>query len=35
LEGGMGDTDCFKKSQPEAAIRFNDFVSQSFAFASI
>jgi hypothetical protein len=35
LEGGMGDTECFKKSQPEAAIRFNDFVSQSFAFTAI
>jgi hypothetical protein len=35
LEGGMGDTDCFRKSQPEAAMRFNDFVSQSFAFTSI
>lgn len=32
LEGGMGDTECFKKSRPEAAIRFNDFVSQSFSF---
>ncbi|KAH7408786.1 hypothetical protein DE146DRAFT_647191 [Phaeosphaeria sp. MPI-PUGE-AT-0046c] len=35
LEGGMGDTDCFKKSRPAAAIRFNDFVSQSFAFTSM
>jgi hypothetical protein len=35
LDGGMGDTECFKKSRPEAAIRFNDFVSQSFSFTSM
>lgn len=35
LEGGMGETECFRRSQPEAAIRFNDFVSQSFAFTSM
>ncbi|OSS46283.1 hypothetical protein B5807_08551 [Epicoccum nigrum] len=35
LEGGMGDAECFRKSRPEAAIRFNDFVSQSFAFTSM
>lgn len=35
LDGGMGDTECFRKSQPEAALRFNDFVSQSFAFGFI
>jgi hypothetical protein len=34
LEGGMGDPDCFKRSQPEAAIRFNNLVSQSFAFTA-
>lgn len=31
LDGGMGDAECFKKSEPEAAMRFNEFVSQSFA----
>ncbi|KAG9202247.1 hypothetical protein G6514_004685 [Epicoccum nigrum] len=35
LEGGMGDAECFRKSRPEAAIRSNDFVSQSFAFTSM
>lgn len=30
LDGGMGDPECFKKSQPEAAIRFNELVSQTF-----
>ncbi|PVH97477.1 hypothetical protein DM02DRAFT_684921 [Periconia macrospinosa] len=34
LEGGMGDPECFKKSRPEAATRFNDLISQSFTFTS-
>jgi hypothetical protein len=29
LEGGMGDPTCFRKNQPEAAVRFNDLVSHS------
>lgn len=35
LEGGMGDPGCFKRSQPEAAMKFNNLVSQAFAFTSI
>lgn len=35
LEGGMGDPECFKRNSQEAAVRFNEFVSQSFAFSSI
>jgi hypothetical protein len=27
----MGDPECFKRSLPEAAIRFNELVSQTFA----
>lgn len=31
LEGGMGETECFRKNPNEAAVRFNSIVSQSFA----
>ncbi|KAI9750652.1 MAG: hypothetical protein M1815_001687 [Lichina confinis] len=30
LEGGMGGVDCFKSNTSEAAVRFNQLVSQSF-----
>lgn len=36
LDSGIGgDAECYKKSGSEAAMRFNDFASQSFGFGFI
>jgi hypothetical protein len=35
LEGGMGDPECFKRNTSEAAVRFNEIVSQSFSIIGI